>query len=127
MASLTTKNLFIGYSTVGAPKSQQLADLKLVEQDLLNHFYTRKNERVMMPGWGCGIWEYLFEPLEYVRDDIIYEAQQVINADPRVQLKKIEVTEQDHGLRIDMQLFYVPLNAIGTFSIEFDRRGQEIA
>jgi phage baseplate assembly protein W len=122
MATLTTKNLFVGYSTVGAPKGQQLVDLKLVEQDLLNHFYTRRNERVMMPGWGCGIWDYLFEPLNVVRNDVIYEAQKVIDADPRVQLQSIDVSEKDHGLRIEMVLLYVPLNAIKTFAVDFDRR-----
>lgn len=122
MANLTTRNLFVGYSTVGAPKGQQLVDLKLVEQDLLNHFYTKRNERLMMPGWGCGIWDYLFEPLDAVRNDIIYEAQKVIDADPRVKLQSINVTEQDHGMRIQMVLLYVPLNAISSFSVDFDRR-----
>ena len=122
MANLTTRNLFVGYSTVGSPKGQQLVDLKLVEQDLLNHFYTKRNERLMMPGWGCGIWDYLFEPLDAVRNDIIYEAQKVIDADPRVKLQSIDVTEKDHGMRIQMILLYVPLNAISTFSVDFDRR-----
>jgi phage baseplate assembly protein W len=127
MATLTSKNLFVGYSTVGAPKGQQLVDIKLVEQDLLNHFYTRKNERLMMPGWGCGIWEYLFEPIDYVKENIIYEAQQVIAADPRVQLRSIEVKEMDQGIRIDMTLYYVPLNAIGNFAVDFDRRSKLMA
>lgn len=126
MASIKSKNLFVGFSTVGQVRSQQLVDIKLVEQDLLNHFYTRKNERVMMPGWGCGIWEYLFEPLEYVKDDIVYEAQQVIDFDPRVKLKDIDVIEHDHGIRINMELFYVPLNAVNTFSVNFDRRSEDM-
>ena len=105
---------------------QQLVDLKLVEQDLLNHFNTKKNERVMMPGWGCGVWDYLFEPLDTVRNDIVYEAEKVIAADPRVQLQSIDVSELDHGIRITMQLYYVPFNAIGTFSVNFDRRSQEM-
>ncbi len=127
MATLTSKNLFVGYSSVGSPKSQRLVDLRLVEQDLYNHFYTRKNERVMMPGWGCGVWDYLFEPLDYVRESIVYEAQKVVEADPRVQLQSIDVTELDHGIRISMVLFYVPFKAIGNFSIDFDRRSQEMS
>lgn len=126
MATLTSKNLFVGYSTIDSPRMQQLVDLKLVEQDLLNHFNTKKNERVMMPGWGCGVWDYLFEPLDTVRNDIVYEAEKVIAADPRVQLQSIDVSELDHGIRITMQLYYVPFNAIGTFSVNFDRRSQEM-
>ena len=127
MATLTSRNLFVGFSTVGAPKGQQLVDIKLVEQDLLNHFYTRKNERVMMPGWGCGIWDYLFEPLESARENVIYETQKVIDSDPRVRMQSINVTEIDHGIRIEMTLLYVPLNAIGNFSVDFDRRGTDMS
>jgi hypothetical protein len=97
-----------------------------VEQDLLNHFYTRKNERVMMPGYGCGVWEYLFEPLDQVRDLIIYEAEQVIASDPRVQLGSIDVTETEGVLRILMNLYYVPFNAYGTFAVNFDKRSQQM-
>jgi phage baseplate assembly protein W len=125
MQTLTSKNLFVGYSSIGSPKGQQLVDLKLVEQDLRNHFYTRKNERVMMPGWGCGIWDYLFEPLDAVRDSIIYEAERVIQADNRVSLTAIDVLELDHGLRIMMTLYYTPLNAVSNFSVDFDRRSQQ--
>lgn len=126
MAIITGKNLFVGYSTVGSPKIQQLSDLELVKADLLNHFYTKKNERVMMPGWGCGIWDYLFEPLDQVRDTIVYEAQRVIDSDPRVTLTSISVTDLDHGIRIDMVLYYVPFNVTGNFSIDFDRRAGDM-
>lgn len=122
MAIKTQRGLFFGYSTVGAPKAQNLIDIKLVEQDLLNHFYTRKNERVMMPGWGCGVWEYLFEPISNVRENVLYEVQRVIDADPRVQLQGIDIVEKDHGISISMTLLYVPLGAIGTLSVDFDRR-----
>jgi len=127
MATITSKNLFKGYTTVNTFGSQQLADLQLVNQDLLNAFYTKKNERVMMPGYGFGGWEYLFEPIDQVRDLIIYEAQQVVNNDPRVQLNSIDVTQQQNGLRIDMQLYYVPWNAIGSFQIDFDNRSAAMA
>ena len=127
MAGIFSKKLFVGYSTVGSPKSQQLVDLPLVKQDLLNHFNTRKNERVMMPGWGCGVWEYLFEPFDTdTKNSIIIEAENVINLDPRVQIKDINVTELDYGIRIDMVLLYVPQNALTNFSIDFDRRSQEM-
>lgn len=126
MASIFNRNLFVGYSSVAAPKSLQIADLALVQQDLLNHFNTRKNERVMMPGWGCGIWEYLFEPFDSdTKNSIILEAQKVIDQDPRVALQGIDVMEMDQGLRVNMVLLYKPLNAVSTLSIDFDRRSQE--
>jgi phage baseplate assembly protein W len=127
MAGLFTKNLFVGYSSVSAPKTQQLVDLALVRQDLLNHFNTRRNERVMMPGWGCGVWEYLFEPFDDdTKDAIVLEVQKVIDSDPRVTMKSIDVVAQDQGLRITMVLQYTPFNATATLSIDFDRRSQEM-
>lgn len=127
MATLTSKNLFVGFSTVDNPSNNKLVDIKLVEQDLRNHFFTKKGERVMMPMWGCGIWDYLFEPFdESTRDSIVYETKQVIDADPRVQLVNMNVTTFDQGIRIDLQLFYVPFNAYSSFTLDFDRRSQQL-
>ncbi len=128
MAGIFNKNLFVGYSSIGAPKSLQLADLALVKQDLLNHFNTRKNERVMMPGWGCGVWEYLFEPFDNAtKEAVILEVQKVIDSDPRVSLQNVEVLEYDQGLRLNMILLFIPTNAISTFSVDFDRRSTEMS
>ena len=128
MATLTSKNLFVGYSSVSGSSNRQLTDLKLVEQDLLNHFNTRRGERVMMPTWGCRIWEYLYEPFDQATvDGIKYEAEQVINSDPRVTLQTINVIEFDFGIRIEMNLFYTPLNAYSNFAINFDRRSQTMS
>lgn len=124
MATVQKKKLFIGYSTVVTnSKVQQFSDLELIKRDLLNHFYTRRGERVMMPTYGCGIWNLLFEPFDEVtKDAIIYECQQVIESDSRVQWESIVVTEIDYGFQIQMDLFYLPYDVIETFNLEFDRR-----
>jgi phage baseplate assembly protein W len=127
MASLTSKNLFVGYSTVGSFNSHQLTDIALVQQDLLNAFYTKKGERVMMPSYGFGGWDYLFDPINDVRDLIIHESEQVIANDPRVKLQTINVVQQEYGISIQMELYYVPYNAYGAFSINFDNRSQLMA
>ena len=56
----------------------------------------------------------------------MYEAQQVIDQDPRVKLQSIDVTESDQVLRIMMMLYYVPFDAYGSFAVDFDRRGQQM-
>ena len=48
-----------GFSTVAGVKSNQLYDLDIIKQDLINHFYTRKGERVMNPDFGSIIWDLL--------------------------------------------------------------------
>lgn len=124
MAVVKKSKLFVGYSTVVTnSKIQQFADIELIKRDLLNHFYTRRGERVMMPTWGCGIWDLLFEPFDAVtKDAIIYECQQVIESDSRVRWQLINATEFEHGFQVQMDLLYVPYDVIETFSLEFDRR-----
>lgn len=124
MAVVKKSKLFIGYSTVVTnSKVQQFADIELIKRDLLNHFYTRRGERLMMPTWGCGIWNLLFEPFDAVtKDAIIYECQQVIESDSRVRWQTINAIEFEHGFQVQMDLLYVPYDVIDTFSLEFDRR-----
>jgi phage baseplate assembly protein W len=124
MALLQKSKLFVGYSTVGTnSKSQQFADIELIKHDLLNHFYTRKGERLMMPTYGCGIWDMLFEPFDATtKDTIIYECQRVIDSDSRVQWQHINASEFDYGFVVQMDLLYIPYNVIDSFNLQFDRR-----
>ncbi len=123
MAVLRQKNLFVGYSTLGkdGSKRQQYADIALIKRDLINNFYTRPGERLMLPTFGCGIWALLFEPFDPVtKDSIIYEAQQVINNDSRCQLQNINVIQMDQGILLQMEVLYVPFNVIDTFTLTFN-------
>lgn len=124
MAVLPKSRLFVGYSTVATTsKVQQFADIELIKRDLLNHFYTRKGERVMMPDYGCGIWNLLFEQFdEFIKDSIIEECTNVINSDSRVQLMNIVVKSFDQGFMVQMDLLYVPYNVVDSFSLQFDNR-----
>ena len=118
------KRLFYGYSTVEtSSKNQQFADIELIKRDLLNHFYTRKGERVMMPTYGCRIWDIFFDQFdEFTKESVVEECTAIINADSRVKLQNIIVSQLDQGLVIQMDLFYVPFNVVDTFSIQFDNR-----
>lgn len=128
MAALQKTKLFVGYSTLDTNSTvQQFADIELIKRDLLNNFYTRPGERLMMPTYGCGIWNYLFEPFDAVTQDaIIYQCQQVINNDSRVQMQDINVSQFEQGLLIQMDLLYVPYNVIDTFSLSFDNRSAQM-
>lgn len=122
--TLKLQRLFYGYSTVETNvKNQQFADLDLVKRDLLNAFYTRPGERVMMPDYGCAIWNMLYDPFDDItQQNIVDEVQKVIDGDPRVQATSVAVNSFDQGIRVQMDLLYVPFNVVGTFSLEFDRR-----
>ena len=52
---------FIGFNTINQPKKFTLLDFDLVKRDLLNAFNIRQGELVGRPGYGCNLWNYLFE------------------------------------------------------------------
>ena len=124
MAGIQKKQLFVGFSTDGRRvTSSTLYDEDLIKQDLRNHFFTRKGERVMLPDFGSIIWDLLFEPFtDGVIDDIREDALEIINQEPRVQLQDLQVTEFDFGVRLEIKLLYTPFDAVGTLELDFDRK-----
>lgn len=123
-----SSRLFYGFSTLGTnTKNQQFADLELVKRDLLNYFNTRIGERVMMPTYGCGIWELLFEPFDQrVYDQVVYECQNAVATDSRLKLMSTEVSTYDHGIQVKMDLLFVPYDVVDTFSVTFDQRSLQM-
>lgn len=124
MAGIQKKQLFVGFSTDGRRASDStIYDVELVKQDLRNHFFTRKGERVMLPEFGSIIWDLLFEPFDDgVVEDIREDAVDIINQEPRVQLQNINIIEFDYGVRLEAELLYQPFDSVGTLALDFDRR-----
>ena len=123
--TITRTRLFRGYSSIDItnPNNAELVDIELIKRDLLNHFHTIKGERVMRPEFGSIIWDMLFEPFdELVREAIISDARDIISQETRVELSSLDVFEFEQGLRLDIEVLYVPFNVFGTFEIDFDRR-----
>jgi phage baseplate assembly protein W len=127
MANTPRTRIFVGYSSVDASiKQTQWTDLELIKRDLVNHFYTRKGERVMRPDFGSIIWDLLFEPMTTdVVTLIVEDATSIVQTDNRVQLQSINLVELDHGIQLQMNLFYAPFNFVDAFSVDFDRRNVE--
>ena len=57
------KGLYRGYSSYEYQnkKTFSVTDVELVKLDLLNHIFTRKGDRVMMPNFGTRIPDLAFE------------------------------------------------------------------
>ena len=72
------EGLYRGYSSFEfeATGSFKINDVELIKLDLLNHIFTRRGERVMMPRFGTIIPDLVFEPL----DDETIEIVDVINS-----------------------------------------------
>jgi len=124
MAILAPTKVFYGFSTLDTnSKQQSFADVALIERDLYNHFNTLPGERVMMPTYGCNIWNLLFEPFDDATiQAVIAEATRVVQSDSRVVLQNTQVTQFSQGLMVQMTLLYQPYGVINTFSVEFDQR-----
>jgi phage baseplate assembly protein W len=117
------KKIFSGYSTIDRKISKtNIYDKDLVKRDLLNHIFTRRGERVMNPTFGTSIHDLLFEPFnESLKDRIISEIREVIDAEPRVQLEGIETFEEDWGLTIKVDLYYNIFEDVETLYLEFKK------
>ena len=121
------KNLYRGFSSFEfqANKRFKLRDVELVKMDLLNHIFTKRRERVMMPNFGTIIPEIVFEPLTAELVDIVREeVLRVINYDPRVELLDIEAQPNfdTNTVYVAARVLYVELNLVDNFelNIEFE-------
>jgi phage baseplate assembly protein W len=116
------RGTYKGFSTVAGVKSNQLYDIDLIKQDLINHFYTRKGERVMNPNFGSIIWDMLYEPLDASnKDEIVEDCKVIIAKDPRVELQDLSVMEYESGLRINIGINILPYNKTATMLLNFER------
>ena len=120
--SRASGRVYRGFSSVAGVKSNQLYDVALIKQDLLNHFYTRKGERVMDPEFGSIIWDLLYEPIdESTKEDLIEDCKTIIASDPRVQLIDLILDDVGNGIRVDIQLNVLPFNQQATMRVNFER------
>ena len=117
---------FIGYSTNSqkiAKRKWVLTDIELIKQDLLNHFHTKKGERVMRPDFGSSFWEYIMEPnTDTVRSLIEEEVRRVVSLDIRLRLEKIDLYVKNHTVIVNVTLFLRPFNTVETLELSFDKR-----
>jgi phage baseplate assembly protein W len=127
MANSASNRVFVGYSSVDTSiKQTQYTDLDLIKRDLINHFYTRKGERVMMPTFGSIIWDMIFEPMTADNVTLIVDdSTNIVQQDTRVNLQSINLVEYDHGIQLQMNIYYQPLDIVEAFSLDFDRRTVE--
>lgn len=121
------KQKFIGFSTYNRIRPPfRLTDIELVKQDLLNHFLTKKGERLMRPDYGSITHELLFDPFdEITKQEIIDDSIEIINSEPRVNFVNIDVQETDHGISLAIILEFLPSYTVDRLYVNFDRNNKE--
>ncbi len=119
---MTRENTYRGYSTFEFEKNKSLTirDVELVKLDLLNHLFTARGTRVMMPTFGTIIKELTFEPMDASTLDELYEeVKGVFDYDPRVEIVKLVIVpDYDTNTAIvESTLFYVELDTVDDFDL----------
>lgn len=116
-----------GFSSKQSSKNYKLYDIDLVKQDLINHFYIRKGEKLENPEFGTVIWDILFEQFtEDVKNIIAKDVEDIVNYDPRLVVNEIQIDSTDQGIRIQADITYIPFNITERMTFEFDKNNSVI-
>lgn len=116
-----------GFSSKESKNTFKLNDIDLVKQDLINHFYIRKGEKLMNPDFGTVIWDLLFEPFtEEVKQLITKDVEAIINYDPRIAINGVIIDTTDMGIRIQADVTYLPFNINERMTFDFDKENNII-
>ena len=130
-AATVTENLGIftykGFSSKETSKNYKLYDIDLVKQDLINHFYIRKGEKLENPEFGTVIWDMLFEQFtEDVKNIIAKDVEDIINYDPRIAVNEVQIDTTEQGIRIQADIVYIPFNVNERMTFNFDKNNSVI-
>jgi len=113
--------IFRGFNTVDKNKAPfTLSDEELIKRDLLNHFYTKRGERLMRPNFGSIIHDLLMNPLDAMTEsDVREDIERIISSDSRVRLDDIRMLVEDHTVRCEVDISFNVLRTTDTLYLEF--------
>jgi phage baseplate assembly protein W len=116
-----------GFNSKNKVGGYKLYDIDLVKQDIINHFYIRKGEKLENPTFGTIIWDMIFEQFtEEVKRMIAKDVETIINYDPRIVVQDVSVDSTEQGMRIEAEVIYVPFNVNERMVFNFDRNNSVI-
>jgi phage baseplate assembly protein W len=111
-----------GFNSNDSKNGYKSFDLDLVKQDIINHFYIRKGEKLQNPDFGTIIWDILFEPFtDDVKKLISKDVEAIINYDPRISVNSITIDSTEQGIRIEADITYLPFNIVEKMTFNFDK------
>jgi len=116
-----------GFSSKATKDNFKLNDIDLVKQDIINHFYIRRGEKLQNPEFGTVIWDLLFEQFTpSVKSLITKDVERIVNFDPRIRVNAVSVDSTAQGIRIEVEITYIPFNITERMSFNFDKRNSVI-
>lgn len=118
--------VFIGFSSPVVGNTETLYDVELVKRDLLNHFNTKKGERVMDTDYGCIAWDLIFDLDNQNNKSILdTDIRRILDGEPRVSLVNLVINSVSGGLEAYIDLKYVYLDSVEQLYVRFDRASRE--
>ena len=119
--------IFKGYSTVDVRFGNVvLEDIALAKRGLLNHFYTRKGERLGQPEFGSILPDLVFEPLDDLVIDLVEDdVRDIIDNDPRWILNNLDVRVGTHSITCVVNLTYRDTATVDELYLEFTAETEE--
>ena len=117
-------HFYKGFSSIGTNVGNtQLFDFELIKQDILNHFNTKKGERVMNPEFGSLIWDLLMEPLtDQTRELLKNDISTICTSDPRVTPIQMDLTEFETGYILELTLALNNTDQSSSMKLMFDQK-----
>jgi len=116
-----------GFSSSNSQNGFKLYDIELVKQDIINHFYIRKGEKLENPNFGTIIWDMIHEPFtDEVKGLIAKDVETIVNYDPRIVVNSVSVDSTEQGMRIEADITYLPFNVNERMRFDFDRNTSAI-
>ena len=121
-AQTSTSFKYKGFSSAAIKNNFKLYDMELVKQDLLNHFYIRKGEKLENPNFGTIIWDTLFENFTpEIKAAIAKDVEEIINFDKRIKVNSVSIDSTQQGIRIEAEIVILPFDITDTLRLNFDR------
>jgi len=118
---------YTGFSSQSKETGFKLYDIDLVKQDLINHFYIRKGEKLENPDFGTIIWDIIFEQFtEQVKEQVASDVETILNYDPRISVREVAIDSTDQGIRIEAAVVYIPFNINEKMQFNFDKNSKTI-
>ena len=119
----TQKFTYMGFNSSNKKLGFKQYDVDLVKQDLINHFHIRRGQKLENPEYGTVIWDMIYEPMTEENKKILADdVTTIINSDPRMAATSVSVDATDQGIRIQVEMIYLPFNVTETMTLDFDRR-----
>jgi phage baseplate assembly protein W len=121
--TVARNHIYKGFSTVDPTNyGGKLFDFDLIKQDIINHFNTRKGERVMNPTFGTIVWDLIMEPLtDQIKDLLTNDITTICNFDPRVSPLEIKINEYEQGYLVELTLLMKSTDETSTLRLAFDQ------